>query len=629
MHSAQLPRVVSYLGIAVLLATPLACSKSDEAAGKESSPAAETKAEAGKTADGKTPAGERKGSDGLAQVVRDTATAEGGRLDRGDALGHFVVPNASRLLEEVRTQAAPPKGAAFLNEASLRGLAGMGLGARSGLSQHVVLDQPMGCVLVDDASVDVPVACMVGYQGGAAAAATDLGSEGKQADAAGHVAHYVIDGNDLYLDDMGGHVVVTNHASLFAKAQVYLKANIIGRGPSISDDVEVVMYPKALMGRYSKQVESLVSMMRGTPPVPASNPFGEAFTEYTRASTERSFDYYRELDQLDMGLGLEPVGFVFRYAIYPTAGSTAQADSQAIASGPIDPTLVQQLPAESWMVTASTIDWKAAWQLESAATMRDVVTEAYAKAVGRDAAAVRTVIESFLEENSTLYGRDFATALVHLPGTQGGLVMSRKLSAPARAQWKPWADGFDPATVLGPEGEKAITWSFQPDALVVDGIAVDRWTIEPGPESKAKIAAKADPVIAEIERRFGGLKLEIDRVELDDRVMFVVAPGAQERYIRAAIMAAKGGPSSGSDAGLRSLLARNPDTSLVMAFDVAGALGWLREVMPPAESGKLPKGLGADLSDFYVSGTYGASGRQHGEMVLSQAMIDGLRKLAG
>jgi hypothetical protein len=622
-------RVFPHLGIAVVLAAPLACTKPAEGESKpqEAAPTAAKTEVPAKDPQAKPIAEAPK--DGLAKVVADAATATGGRLERGDVLGHFVVPNASNLLAEVRTQASPPEGVAFLNEATLRSLASMGLGARAGLSEHVVLDQPMGCVVVDDASIDVPVACAVGYKGGAAAAAADLGAEGKQADAAGHVAHYLVEGNDLYLDDMGGHVVVTNHPTLFAKAQSYLQSNVLGRASTIADDVEVVMFPKAVMGRYATQVESLLSMMRSTPSLPAGNPLTDAFGEYSRASTARTFDYYRELDQVDFGMGLEPAGFVFRYAIYPTPGSTLQADSQAFATGPIDATLVQQLPAEAWMVMASTIDWKAVWQLESGAAMRDVVVDTYAKAVGRDPATVRTAFETFLEENSALYGRDFALAVVHLPGTQGGVVMSRKLTGPARAGWKPWTDGFDPTSVLGPEGVKMVTWSFKPDALEVEGVPVDRWTIEPGPDAKAMIAAEADPVVAEIERRFGGLKLEIDRVELPDRVLFVVAPGAQERYIQAAISAAKGGPSTGSDPGLRALLARNPETSVVTAIDVAGVLGWAREVLPPEEASKLPAKLGVDLGDFYVSGTFGASGRQYGEMVLSQAMIDELRKLAG
>lgn len=626
----RVPRVLPFLGLAALLAAPLACTKGEgegetkPQAATPTAPKTETPANPAET----KPVPSKPPGEGIAKVVADATAAGDGRLDRGDALGHIVVPKASGFLDEVRKQASPPKGAAVLNEATLRLMASATLGPRAGLAEHIALDQPMGCVLVDEAAIEAPVACAVGYAGGSAAAATDLGAEGKQADGAGHVAHYVVEGKDLYLDDLGGHVVVTNHTAVFAKAKSYLEVNVIGRAGTITDDVEVVVYPKAAMGRYAKQIESAMSLMRATPTMPADNPVTEALAEYTRKSTERTFDYYREIDQVDFGLGLEPVGAVFRFAIFPAPGSTTQTDSQAIASGPIDTTLVQQLPAEAWLVSASSIDWKAVWGLESAAPIRETMIDAYAAAVGREPAAVRTAVEAFVAENSVLYGRDFALAVMHLPGTQGGLVITRKLSAPARAGWKPWTEGFDPTTVLGPEGVEQVSWSFQPDALEVDGVAVDRWTIEPGPVAKATIKAKADPTVAEIERRFGGLKLEIDRVELDDRVLFVVAPGAQERYIRTAIAAAKGGTGTGSDAGLRAILARNPDTSALMAVDVAGAMTWLREVVPPEESAKLPAGVGVDLSDFYVSVTYGASGRQRGEMVLSQGLIDGLRKLA-
>jgi len=56
-------------------------------------------------------------------------------------------------------------------------------------------------------------------------------------------------------------------------------------------------------------------------------------------------------------------------------------------------------------------------------------------------------------------------------------VMSRALKAPGRDSWKSWAEGFAADAILGPEGSKYVTWSFAPDVLEVDGVAVDRWTI--------------------------------------------------------------------------------------------------------------------------------------------------------
>lgn len=629
-----LPRPLPHLGLIVALATPLACSSAEEpespktepkSAEAPADPATEAKAPAGT----KTEANADETDNGLTKTIAAgiDAAAPDNRLERGDALGHFVLPNPATFLDEIRTQATPAKSAAFLNESTLRSMAGMALGARSGLAQHMSLKDPIGCVFVDDTAIEFPVACTVGYEGGLEAVVADLGTEGQQPEAEGHRAHYRVEGQDLYLDELDGHVVVTNHPAIFAKAKDYLGRNVIDRASSITDDVEMVVYPKAAMVRYSAQVEALTSTMRSIPLPTSGNPLMKAWADYSRASMDRSLDYYRELDQVDFGMGLEKLGFVLRYALYPTPGSSTQSDSQAIASGPVDVSLLRQLPAESWMISGSTVDWKAAWSLESAAAMRDALLEGYAAEVGRPSAEIRTVVEAFLDENAGLYEDDMALAIAYLPGTQGGLVVSRKLAAPARDRWKPWTESFTPERVLGPEASKFVTWSFQADALEVDGVAVDRWTIEPGPEAMAEIAKKKDPTIAEITRRFGGLKLMVDRVELSDRVLFVIAPGSQEAYIRAAIEATKSA-GTGSDPGLTALIARNPGTSAMMAFSATGALRWARDVLPAEATRELPATLGRDLSDVYFSATYGRSGEQHGEMVFGQPLIDGVRALA-
>lgn len=621
------------LALALSLAAPLACSKSDESTSEaEAKPdpskadAAEVKADEAK-ADAPTP----EPTAGLGKAVADeiAAAATNGRLGRGSGLGHVLMPNPSRFLSEVRTKVAPAEQAGFLDEAALRGLVGMALGPRGALANKVALDQPMGCMVVDDISVDVPVACIVGYEGGAEAAATDLGSEGKQADAEGHVAHYRVDGNDLYLDTMGEHVVITTGPKVYRLAKGYLETNLVGRAGSVGDDIEMVVFPKAAMARYSDQIESVMSIARGAASAapPTGNPVLDAIQSYSRSSVDRGLDAYRETDQFEFGLSLEEVGGVFRWAVYPTEGTGTQADVEAISAGPIDAALVSSLPAEAWLVVAYTLDWKAAWNMESAATVRNAVLDVYAAAVGRSPTDVSAAVEGFLADNASIYGKDMAMAVMHLPGTQGGLVVSRSLAAPGRESWKTWSEGFGADAILGPEGNRYVTWSFTPDALEVEGVAVDRWTIEPGPEAAKEIAAKKDPVIAEVERRFGGLKLTIDRVELDDRAVFVVAPGAQESYVRAVITAAKGGPGVGADAGLTAVMARNPDASALMAMDVAGALTWVREVFPPEITRSLPAALGSDLSDYSFAVSYGAKGSQRGEMVISQRMLDQLRGL--
>lgn len=628
-------RALPSFGLALLLVAPTACTKSGETEATDKTEAAPAKTDeaAPKTAESETKTPTPADPGGLSKTVAQgiAAAATGGRLDRGVGLMHVMLPNPSQLLKEIRTNVVPAKQAGMLDEAALRGLAGMALGPRAALANKIALDAPMGCVLVEDETVDVPLACIVGYSGGASAVVTDLGDQGKQADAAGHVGHYRVEDVELYLDDLGEHVVISTGPAIFEKAKGYLETNLVARAGTVADDVDVVMFPKAAMTRYSKQIDGVMSLARmgASAAPPSGNPMLDAFQEYSRTSMDRGLDAYRETDQFDLGLGLDDTGAVLRYAVYPTPGSGTQADAQAVSAGPIDPTLVSSLPAEAWLVNAYTLDWSAAWKLESTAGLRDVMIDVYAAAATRDPADVKAGIETFLTDNASIYAKDMAMAVMHLPGTQGGLVVSRKLQAPGRDSWTKWSEGFAADTVLGAEASKYVTWSFEPGVMEVDGAPVDRWTIEPGPEAKKEIAKKADPVVAEIERRFGGLAISIDRVELDDRALFVVAPGAQEKYVRAAIAAAKGGAGVGADPGFAALLARNPEVSALMAVDVAGALSWAREVLPPEVTRSVPAGLGKDLGDYYFAITYGASGSQRGEMVLSQSMIDQLRGLAG
>ncbi|MEM7159485.1 MAG: hypothetical protein AAF799_41990 [Myxococcota bacterium] len=644
MSRTHRPHVLTSLGIAACLALPAACSKS----GDEE----ETKAEANKDAsssDEKADGAKAKTGDesaknnagGGAEAARQVtalgktvadgiADAAGGieRLDPEHALGHFLLPNGATLIEDVSSNIAPSGQAAIVSEPMLRMAMSGVLGSRSGVSQHLALDKPMGCMISDSTATDFPVACVMGYTGGLSAAITDMGADGKQGDAAGHGALYRIEGQDVYLDEVDGHVVVSNHPEVFGTAKHYIKANLIDRAPSVKEDIEVVLYPKSAMSRYSKEVDTLLATMRGAPTPPTGNPMIDAFTNYSRTSVDTSFDYYREIDQLDLGLSIEEIGVVFHFATHPTEGSKMQADAQAISAGAVDQDLVNQLPIESWLVTTSTINWDAAWKLESSATMRDAMIEIYGEAVGRDPAEVKTALEAYFEETAKLFAHDTAMGIAHLPGSQGGMIIHRKLNAPARESFRAWSEGFTPEKVLGPEGSKYVTWSFEMDATKVDGIAVDRWTVEPGVEAKKEMAKKPDPALAEIEKRFGGVKLVVNRIELDDRVIVVVAPGSDEQYIKAALAAAKGGTGVGSDTGFATALKRNPKTSMIMAADIAGAADWARAVLPPEATRKLPPGIGRDLGDFYFSVTYGESGSQHGEMVLSQGVIDQLRALA-
>ena len=132
--------------------------------------------EAGKAGDAKTPGDEAGGiADKIAGgLVDDIAPAD--KVTRGDALGHILIANPKGMLEKVATQAAPAKFAGSVNEAAIKTLGGMAMGDKAAVVQHLDFAKPFGCMVVDSTVIDVPVACTMGYTGGSAALATDLGS---------------------------------------------------------------------------------------------------------------------------------------------------------------------------------------------------------------------------------------------------------------------------------------------------------------------------------------------------------------------------------------------------------------------------------------------------------------------
>lgn len=553
------------------------------------------------------------------------------QLQKGEVLGHVLLPDASSFLAEVKNQAAPQSAAAFLEEQMLRTMAAGQLGARSNLAKNVDLARPMGCALVDLTVTDVPLACIVGYKGGTDAIVTDLGDQGKQADAAGHVAHYQLGGQDVYIDALKDHVVLTNHPEVFAKAKDYLGSNMIDRADKVVSDVEIVGYMSGLLKRYEKDLQPFIDQVAKPQTISASsNKFSEAMAAYNAKSTLDMIQRFRDMEQITVGLGLEPAGFVLRYAVFPSEGSRLAEESKASAAGTLNTGIIESLPKSSWAVVGMTTDWTRLAQTETATEFRKLMVDAYADAVGKDPAAVNEAVEGYFEEAAGLYGNDVAYGVMHEPGTVGALLISMRLQdgKDARDRWKAWTEQFTPENVLDGESREKITWSFTTDAYALGDLPVDRWVIEPTPAGLAELKAETGPALAAWEKKLGGLKIVIDRAELEDRVLFLVAPAAEKKYMASAVEAAKGTDDLEKDAGLKGVLSHSVGLSGLFAVNVQGATDWLRDVMPADKASEIPASLGNDLSDVYVAQSYSESGTQTGQFVVSQPFIDQLRALA-
>ncbi len=616
-----------------LLVAPVGIACKGDKAADEKADATEKKAAKADGKDGKD------GEDGKAEakdpkpVDAAIATAADGisaapTLARGDVLGHFMVPNPVGFLAEIKTQAAPASAAMFLDEQLLKSLASGQLGERSAVATNVQLDSPFGCAVVDSTVVDVPVACVFGYLGGAKALAGDLGKEGRQENDDGHVAHFVLEGNDIYLDDVDNLVAVSNHKDIFAKAKGYLATNIVERSEKAVSDIEIVGYVSAAMDRYKEELEPILAEMGKTPFTAEGSPMERAFFEYSMESNKQSVERFRQMQQITVGFGLEPAGFVTRWAVFPTAGSEFETELKAVSAGPVDTKFLGGLPSATWMAFGIRFDSKIT-DHDFIKKLSDIFVSEYAKELGREPEAVKTSLTAFFDEESKLYGDDVGLAVVHQPGTLGAFVLELPLEdASGRDAWKAWSEVFGPENVLGADGSKKVTWSFKTDALSIGEIPVDRWQIKPTPEGLKELRGEAGADFAKLEAKWKGLTVTVDRAEVDGRVIFVISPTDAEKHLQSAIEAAQGKGSLSGDAGYEKVLARAPKVSVLYAINAKGALDWVRELAGPEEAASIPRMVGNDLSDFFVVNSYSQSGSQAGELVLSQAFIDQLKALA-
>lgn len=550
-------------------------------------------------------------------------------IQRGQVLGHVLITNPSTFLGEVKSQIVPAAQSQFVDETFLRSTGGALLGSRSKLATNVDLTKPMGCALVDLTSAPLPMVCVVGYAGGSTALISDLGAEGKQADAAGHAAKYVVQGQELYIDDAAGEVVVSNHAEAFAKGKTYVEANLVGR--SVATDIEFVAFPAALLKRYDKELRPVLDAMGKMPTPSGGGVFAEALAAYGIKANARTVENIRGMDQLTVAFGLEPDGFVGRFAMFPAPGSELEAQSKTTAAGPLDGGFARNLPQHSWMVLAFNAHLADTLNSAVAKELRNVFVDAYAEGVGKDKAATEAAVDTFLTEAKATYSGQSSFAIMHEPGTLGGAVLLSGLQSgvSAREAWKTWATGFTAESILGPEASKKVTWTFQFDAAKAGAVTIDRLIIEPGADEKAKLRKEGGAELAEWETKLGGLKLVINRAELDGKVAWIVGPGNDDKYAQVVVDALGGTNALGSDPGVTKVLDRNPGASAVFAFDVKGLFAWLSEIMPAAERAKLPPGIGNDLSDVFLAQSYGETGAQSGEFVVSQALINQIRALAG
>lgn len=572
-------------------------------------------------------------------AVPSVTLASGGTIhalqSEPDVLGHFALANASQLLADVKTQLVPARFAGFLEEAALRSLLSVALEKRGNLAMNYDLAAPVGCALVEPKLEDLKLGCTFGYKGGAKAFAADLGDTNKQPDAGGHVAAYSAEGKSVYVDGGAGDVVfVSSGADTFAKTQGYLQRNIVDRAKDIHGDIEVVVYVAAAAERYRSVLEPLFNQLQGQAPAATGNPAVDgaikAWTDYRQRSSKTTMDRVADFAQVSFFFSVEPAGVMMGGALFPKAGSQTALDMATYGDVKLDPAFAGLAPGGTLALFALHVS-NTAYTLKSAAESRAMISQVWGALTGKDAAGIEAALLAFSQENAGLYDGQTLVALGREDGAVAGLTMASRLQAgkSARDAYKAWSTGFTPEAVLGAQFSQYVSWKFTPDAAKVGDTAIDRWTIEPGPAVKADLE-KQMPADAKamLDKTLGGLFLNIDRAEAAGSVIFTIAPKAEAKYMKRVIDGFGGTGNVAGQAGFQKALARDPETTGILAVDLKELLGWVRGFSAyGANTDSVPKTIGTDLGDFYFTTRYTRDGATVMEYVFSQQLIDQLKPL--
>jgi hypothetical protein len=556
--------------------------------------------------------------------------------ERGVVLGHFLVRDGAALLREARAQLMVPAYQGFLDEAALRSLVSVQLPEdRKPLAQNFDLAAPLGCAVVDPKTYDkAPLACTFGYRGGAEQLVADLGPGARQPNAGTHLAKLKLEGEDVYVDALGSHVVLATYDDLFGKARAYLQQNVIDRSAQVRGDVEIVAFVADVFELYRSDLEPLLrelSSADGGVPALGQADFDAAvaaWTDYNRHSTEQSLQSVAEMAQVTAYFGLEPFGFVAGGSVIPTAGSRLAAYARAGVGVRVDPALTKSAPRSTFALVSSATR-PDAWAMEDSVGTRRALARSWAALTRHDAATgERALEEAVLGWRERYTGHSmFALADLQASPLPGVLVAATlQPGKSSREAFRGMADRLTPEAVLGTEYSRWIDWRFEHGVAEIDGVPVDRIVFEPTAEGRRALEGEMSAEQrTRVDSLLGGLRLVIHRAEASGRVVWTVAPRDEDAFLREVLAAGSASP----DPELARLLDARPGIGALFALDVARGIRWLRgfaEFAP--ELGTLPDALGNDLSDVTVTVEDRADGVFAGELVISQPLLDQAREVA-
>ena len=570
--------------------------------------------------------------------------------ERGPLIGHVRLGPIEAIADKVRKQMTPPAFSSFVSTTALRSMLTDEAKDEMGLAvfERVDFDKPMLCGIADPMKYAEPAVCTLGYSGGAKQLGKDLALEWKTAKAEGHVAHLVSDeGEDVYLDDEGGYVVVASDPALLdAGAEA-----VVALAESPGRDFELAFYPSILTKAYAPLLRDALSDIaegRGSGAdvrreverrlremgLHDLSDLDEVLADLDDLSPEDAKEALEAVDELlpvleqldtaGFGIDIEPAGLVLSAWYDATRGSKLQAER---LTGPkIDRDWAAALPAESLFAGASVDIEDEDEEIDQADELwseiiSETLAELYEEYTGNPRAFIEPELAEFRKQRDELYGPRTAWSIYTGDGG-GALVLIRELDAgkSGRKAWKEWAARFGAERILGKDASRYVTWSLTPDAATIGGVPIDRWSItiteEAGRELQTDLFLST---LGEYLVDHGGFSLHVDRFEKDGRASFVFAPVKSEAFVEAAIDAQA---SKSVPPGLDEILDRGAHPLSFWGFDLARistlAKGMAEDEMPAMLRSAT---LGTDVADLYGV-TYLREDGGAAELVVSQGLID-------
>lgn len=475
--------------------------------------------------------------------------------------GVVRIASPTGLLSALRTGPLLPEAQrTMLDESFLRSMLAMAIPAGSRFSDDIDLSQPMGCVVTSYRLHDIPLACVVGYQGGLPKLVKDLGPEGYLNGNDDHAA-YRFEGRSIFLSAMGQHVAFSFAPDLIAATRDHLQHDLVD-APIGDEELHVTAFPGVILDDTREQLLGFIDQLgRAQPPGPAQ----EAMLEAQR----KQWESWGELERAELWLdvSVERVRLGYRgTALGGTPTEEAYAAARDVPTTPATSSLMARLPASPLMVMGMRFDMSS--------LLDDPMLGAYMRALttldGADAAMAEQYREGFTMWREISTGHA-AGAMLHERGTKGGIVLAYGLRPGTDAM--PRLREYFRRLQGSATSPSYFTTEVRPGALRVGKTRGDLVIMKPN------AAFLATPGGASFAKALGASpRIEMALAQRGDTLTMAMAPTKADRYLRRALAAADGKDSLGNVTAARVVLEAQAEDTMLVTASLSAIVRWLDQI---------------------------------------------------